>query len=49
MSGSDTVENLLKRYIRADVLTTSFWEESIRGLEAPLAHYKELLARRAGS
>lgn len=46
LTGSDTVENVAKRSIGADVSDPSFWNEAITSLTEPLKKYKELLEKR---
>lgn len=43
LTGSDTVENVVKRSLGADIGDSRFWETAIRGLAEPLARYKTLL------
>lgn len=43
-TGSDTVENVAKKSLGADIGSPAFWATAIKGLEEPLARYKELLA-----
>jgi len=45
LTGSDTVENVTKRSIGADITDPAFWAESIHGLEEPLKLYKKLLKK----
>lgn len=45
LTGSDTVENVARRSLGADIGNSAFWEASIKGLQEPLARYKTLLAR----
>jgi oligoendopeptidase F len=47
LSGSDTVENVVRRSIGGDTTKPEFWTASIRSLEAPIARYRDLLAARA--
>lgn len=47
LAGSDTVENVARRSIGADLGTPEFWAASIRSREEPLERYKALL-RTAG-
>jgi oligoendopeptidase F len=47
LTGSDTVEEVARRSIGADVRDPAFWAASIGSLEKPLALYKELLEKRA--
>ncbi|MCX5785459.1 MAG: M3 family oligoendopeptidase [Elusimicrobia bacterium] len=44
LTGSDTVENVARRSLGADLGSPAFWEASIKGLQEPLARYKKLLA-----
>ena len=43
LTGSDTVENVAKRSLGADIGKPAFWETAIKGLAEPLARYKKLL------
>ncbi len=44
LTGSDTVENVAKRSLGADIGDPKFWEAAIKGLAEPLERYKKLLA-----
>ncbi len=43
LTGSDTVENVVRRSIGEDISQPAFWAQAIQSLEEPLAQYKELL------
>jgi len=43
LTGSDTVENVARRALGADLGDPAFWETAIKGLAEPLARYKKLL------
>ncbi len=43
LTGSDTVENVAKRTLGADLGDPAFWATAIKGLAGPLARYRKLL------
>ena len=43
MTGSDTVENVAKRSLGADVGDPEFWAASIQSYKEPLEQYRKLL------
>ncbi len=43
LTGSDTVEGVVKRSLGADVTTPAFWADAVRSLAEPLALYRKLL------
>jgi oligoendopeptidase F len=43
LTGSDTVENVAKRSLGADIGKPEFWATAIKGLAEPLARYRKLL------
>jgi len=43
LTGSDTVENVARRSLGADLGDPAFWATAIKGLAAPLARYRKLL------
>jgi len=45
LSGSDTVENVVRRSIGEDTTDPAFWAKAIKSLEEPLKRYKDLLAK----
>jgi oligoendopeptidase F len=45
LTGADTVENVARRSIGADLSKPAFWETAITGLSEPLALYRKQLER----
>jgi oligoendopeptidase F len=45
LSGTDTVETVVRRSLGENIEKPEFWEKAILGLNKPLAQYKSLLAK----